>query len=254
LGTVALANERLRALLLERRVTTAKLAEAVQVDAKTVERWIVAGRVPYRKHRYNVAAFFGVDESFIWPDALDWDQVAAASESEIIAVYPTRWAAPRDAWEHLFGQAEREIGILAYSCHFLAEDAGIRRLLADKAASGVRVRILLGDPDSPFVLERGRSEGIDDTMPSKVRSAIAMFRPLQLVANTEIRLHGTILYNSIYLGDENLLVNTHIYGIMANNAPFFHLRKLPGGAMAAAYLESFERVWNESEPLPEGKR
>ena len=57
-----MANERLRALLLERRVTTAKLAEAVQVDAKTVERWIVAGRVPYRKHRYNVAAFFGVDE------------------------------------------------------------------------------------------------------------------------------------------------------------------------------------------------
>jgi hypothetical protein len=37
-----------------RRVTTAKLAEAVQVDAKAVERWIVAGRVPYRKHRYNV--------------------------------------------------------------------------------------------------------------------------------------------------------------------------------------------------------
>jgi ADP-ribose pyrophosphatase YjhB (NUDIX family) len=56
---VALANERLRALLLERRVTTAKLAEAVQVDAKTVERWIVVSRVPYRKHRYNVAAFFG---------------------------------------------------------------------------------------------------------------------------------------------------------------------------------------------------
>jgi len=52
-----MANERLRALLLERRVTTAKLAEAVQVDAKTVERWVIAGRVPYRKHRYNVAAF-----------------------------------------------------------------------------------------------------------------------------------------------------------------------------------------------------
>ena len=249
-----MANERLRALLLERRVTTAKLAEAVQVDAKTVERWIVAGRVPYRKHRYDVSAFFGVDESYIWPDALDRDQVAAASESEIIAVYPTRWAAPRDAWEHLFSQAEREIGILAYSCHFLAEDAGIRRLLAEKAESGVRVRILLGDPDSPFVLERGRSEGIDDTMPSKVRSAIAMFRPLQSVPNAELRLHGTILYNSIYLGDENLLVNTHIYGIMANNAPFFHLRKLPGGAMAAAYLESFERVWTEAEPPPEGKR
>jgi transcriptional regulator with XRE-family HTH domain len=248
-----MANERLRALLLERRVTTAKLAEAVQVDAKTVERWIVAGRVPYRKHRYNVAAFFGVDESYIWPDALDHEQVAAASESEIVAVYPYRRAVPRDTWGHLFEQAEDEIGILAYSCYFLAEDAGLRKVMADKATAGARVRILLGDPDSPFVLERGRSEGIGDTMPAKVRSAIAMFRTLESVPNVEIRLHGTILYNSIFRADDQLFVNTHIYGVMANNAPFFHLRKIAGGAIATGYLESFERVWNEAKPLAEGK-
>ena len=247
-----MANERLRALLLERRVTVAKLAEAVQVDAKTVERWIMAGRVPYRKHRYNVAAFFGVDESFIWPDALDHDQVIAASESEIVAVYPYRRAVPRDAWGHLFGQAEQEISILAYSCYFLAEDAGLRQLIAEKAESGARVRIILGDTDSPFVLQRGQSEGIGDTMPAKVRSAIAMFRPLGSVENVQIRLHGTILYNSIFRADDQLFVNTHIYGVMANNAPFFHLRKIPGGAIAATYLESFERVWSDAEPLPEG--
>jgi transcriptional regulator with XRE-family HTH domain len=246
-----MANERLRALLLERRVTTAKLAEAVQVDAKTVERWIVAGRVPYRKHRYGVAAFFGVDESYIWPDALDNEQVTAASESEIIAVYPYRRAVPRDAWGHLFGQAEREIGILAYSCYFLAEDAGLRQLMAEKAESGVRVRILLGDPESPHVLERGRSEGVGDTMPAKVRSAVAMFSPLQSVPNVEIRLHGTILYNSIFRSDDQLFVNTHIYGVMANNAPFFHLRKIPGGAIAVTYEESFDQVWSEAKPLAE---
>jgi hypothetical protein len=176
----------------------------------------------------------------------------AASESEIIAVYPYRRAVPREAWGHLFDQAEQEIGILAYSCYFLAEDAGLRELIAEKAESGVRVRILLGDPESPFVLQRGQSEGIGDTMPAKVRSAIAMFRPLGSVENVEIRLHGTILYNSIFRADDQLFVNTHIYGVMANNAPFFHLRKIPGGAIAATYLESFERVWNEAGPLPEG--
>jgi hypothetical protein len=114
------------------------------------------------------------------------------------------------------------------------------------------VRILLGDPESPFVLQRGQSEGIGDTMPAKVRSAIAMFRPLESVENVEIRLHGTILYNSIFRADDQLFVNTHIYGVMANNAPFFHLRKIPGGAIAATYLESFEQVWSEARPLPEG--
>ncbi len=212
-------------------MTTAKLAEAVQVDAKTVERWIVAGRVPYRKHRYTVAAFFGVDESYIWPDALDQDQVAAASESEIVAVYPYRWAVPRDAWGHLFGHAEQEIGMLVYSC-----------ISSPKTRRPPRVRRRAERCAGPDPARRsgqpacGRartSEGIDEAMPAKVRSAIAMFRPLQAVENVEIRLHGTILYNSIFRGDDQLFVNTHIYGTMANNAPFFHLRKIAGGAMAS---------------------
>ena len=247
-------NERLRALLLERGETPDKLAEAVHVDAKTVERWITKGRTPYRSHRYAVAAFLGVDESYIWPDALGRDEVAAVSQSEVVAVWPHRWAVPRDTWGHFFGQAEREIGILVYSGYFLAEDAGMRQLLADKARSGVRVRVLLGDPESPFVDERGRSEGIEDTMPAKVRSVVAMFRPLNSVENAEIRLHGTILYNSIYRGDEQLLVNTHIYGVMATAAPVFHLRQIPGGEMASSYMESFERVWDAAGPLAEGNQ
>src|ERR1700734_2083055 len=120
-----MANERLRALLLERRVTTAKLAEAVQVDAKTVERWIVGGRVPYRRHRYNVAAFFGVDESYIWPGALDRDEITAASESEIIAVYPPRWPLPRDTGGNLFNKPPKKIAIPWYGGLFMAEDAGL---------------------------------------------------------------------------------------------------------------------------------
>ncbi len=241
-------NERLRALLLERGVTPAKLAEAVQVDAKTIERWIVKSRTPYRRHRYAVAAFFSVDESFLWPEALNSDEVAAASESEIVSVYPHRWAVPRDSWRHLFERAEHEIGILVYSGLFMAEDAGLKALFAGKAQSGVRVRILLGNPDSPYVAELGVAECIDDVMPAKVRSAIITYRPLAKIENIEVRLHDTILYNSIFRADDQLLVNTHIYGTMANNAPVFHLRKIAGGDMASTYLESFERVWDGAQP------
>ena len=52
----------------------------------------------------------------------------------------------------------------------------------------------------------------------------------------------------------NCLVNTHIYGVMANNAPFFHLRKIPGGAMAATTLKALSTSGTKREPLPEGKR
>ena len=76
---LGMPNERLRALLLERGTTPAKLAEAMGVDAKTIERWIIQGRTPYRRHRYAVAAHFGVDETYLWPDARDKNEIAATS-------------------------------------------------------------------------------------------------------------------------------------------------------------------------------
>jgi hypothetical protein len=102
------------------------------VDAKTVERWITRGRVPYRKHRFDVAMFLGVDEAYTWPDALGRDEVAAVSRSEVVAVWPHRWAVPRDTWGLFFAKAEREIGALVYSGMFMAEDIGVRRLFAER--------------------------------------------------------------------------------------------------------------------------
>ncbi len=118
----------------------------MQVDAKTVERWITKGRIRYRRHRFEVATFLGVDESYIWPDALGRDEVAVVSGSEVVAVYPHRSEVPRDVRGHLFSAAEREIGVLVYAGLFLSDDAGIQKILKDKAAAGARVRILLGNP------------------------------------------------------------------------------------------------------------
>jgi transcriptional regulator with XRE-family HTH domain len=128
-------NERLRALLLERGQTPDKLAEAVDVDAKTVERWITKGRTPYRSHRYAVATFLGVDESYIWPDAMGRDEVAAVSESEIVAVYPHRWALPRDTLGRFFSEAEREIGALVYAGKRRADSARLMSAPSERAGS-----------------------------------------------------------------------------------------------------------------------
>ena len=242
-------NERLRALLLERGQTPDKLAEAVGVDAKTVERWITRGRIPYRRHRFEVATFLGVDESYIWPDALGRDEVAVVSESEVVAVYPHRPEVPRDVWGHLFSAAEREIGVLVYSGLFLSEDAGIQKILKNKAAAGVRVRILLGDPDSEVVAQRGEDEGVGDAQAAKIRNALALYRPLRAADGVEFRFHRTVLYNSIYRADDQVLVNTHLFGVTAPHAPVWHLRKLPAGELAGLYIESFERVWETATPL-----
>lgn len=236
-------NERLRTALLERGITPAELAEALDVDPKSVERWI-SGRTPYRRHRYAVAAHLGVDEAYLWPDALTRDQVASAAENEIINIYPHRWTVPSDLWRNLFDAAEHEIDVLVFSGLFLAEDAGIQRIFRRKAESGAKIRILLGDPDSDVVAERGADEGTDEGMAARIRNAVVFYRPLREVDGIEFRLHSTVLYNSIYRADGQVLVNTHIYGCPAFQAPVLHLRRVAGGDMVTTYLESFDRVWD----------
>ena len=87
-------------------------------------------------------------------------------------------------------------------------------------------------------------------MPAKIRNALTLYRPLATVENIEIRLHQTVLYNSIYCADNQLMVNQHTYGIPAAQAPVFCLRNTGSGEMAALYLHSFERVWAGSTRLP----
>jgi hypothetical protein len=132
---------------------------------------------------------------------------------------------------------------------FLAEDAGILRILAEKGRAGVAVKIALGDPDGPQAAVRGDEEGIGDAIAAKIRNALTLYRPLGAVQNIEIRLHRTVLYNSIYRADDQLLVNQHTYGVPAAQAPVFCLCDTDGGEMAALYQESFERVWASSPPL-----
>lgn len=230
-------------------MTVASLADAIGVDEKTIERWVSQGRTPYRRHRYAAAMHLGVDETYLWPDAISREQVATASESEIVNIYPHRWAMPRDIWGRLFSQAEREIDILVYVGLFLAEDAGVQRLFAEKARAGARFRILLGQPDCTAVALRGEEEGIGDAISAKVRNAIVLYKPLRQLDGVEIRLHDTVLYNSIYRADDDLLINTHVYGNVASNAPVLHLRSVAGGDMVNTYRESFERIWDSAKPL-----
>jgi hypothetical protein len=245
-----MTNERLRDALFQQAETPTSLAETLGVDPKTVERWI-GGRVPYRRTRYQLARILKAEESYLWPDAISPHQLATASDSEIVATYAHRWTVPKDAWSHLFDNAEEEIGILVYTGYFiLVDDPGIVAMLASKAAAGVRVRILLGDPTSQALRTRAVDEGIDAALAERVRNVIVFLKPLINTDGVEVRLHDTTLYSSIYRGDEELLVNPHIYGVGAVNAPVFHLRQVAGGSMVTTYLDSFERVWDRARPLP----
>ncbi|HET6482182.1 MAG TPA: XRE family transcriptional regulator [Actinoplanes sp.] len=219
------------------------VAARLGVDPKTVQRWM-SGRMPYPRHRNALARLTGWPQHDLWP-GLPRPTQPEASADEVRIVYPHRSTVPADSWCRLFAEAKAEIDILAYSALFLAEDVAASTLLRDKASDGVRVRIALGMPDGIHVNDRGCEERIGDGMSARIRTAFVGFRPIA-EAGGELRLHDTVLYNSIYRADDELLINTHIYGRPASHAPVFHLRRWAAEGMVATYLDSFERVWATS--------
>jgi hypothetical protein len=153
-------NESLRRAILRARLRETDVAAHLGVDPKTVRRWL-SGRVPYPGSRAALADLVGADEADLWPEA-GGPLTGRSRPEELAAVYPHRWAIPRDVWTRFFESAEHEIGVLAYSALFLAEDAGLLGIIAGKASRGVRVRIALGDPDCAAVAQRGQEEGIGE--------------------------------------------------------------------------------------------
>ncbi len=145
---------------------------------------------------------------------------------QVVAFYPHRSDTPKKLWMDLLVQAQEEISLFANASLFLPEEnPEAIGILNAKAASGVRVRILLGDPEHPAMELRGKEERLFEAIPSRIRMTLAYYRPLVDVEGIEFRLHGTSLYNSIFRYDDQMLVNQHIYGTYGYIAPILHLRK-----------------------------
>ncbi|WP_017540522.1 helix-turn-helix domain-containing protein [Nocardiopsis halophila] len=237
-------NERLRRAIHRSGLDIGGLAEASGVSTKSVERWI-AGSTPHPRTRYRVAAILQEDESYLWPGAVDGASLAGA---ELVAAYPRRSDVPRHLWTELLRAAERDVCLLAYAGLWLTEEhADWMPTLAAKARAGARVRLLLGDPDGAQLAARDSEYQIGGGVAGRVAAVTAYYQQ-QMPPEVEIRLHDTPLYNSIYRFDDELLVNAHVYGILAAHTPVMHFRRMDG-AYFHTYVESYERVWASARPL-----
>jgi transcriptional regulator with XRE-family HTH domain len=240
-------NERLRRAMLRAGHDTDSLAERAGVSEKSVKRWLSSDCVPYPRTRYRVAALVGEDESYLWPAVADRSALAGA---ELVTVWPRRSEVPRDLWVDLLRQARRNVDLLAFAGLFLTEEhPEWTPLLREKAEAGARVRLVLGDPGGAQLASRDAEQHIGGGVGGRVQAVLAHYRSLLDVV--EIRLHDTPLYNSIYRFDDELLVNVHVYGLLAAYTPTMRIRRIDG-QFFNTYLESFERVWASARLWDEG--
>jgi hypothetical protein len=162
--------------------------------------------------------------------------------AELVASYPRRNDVPRHLWTETLRNAERNVDLLAFAGLFLTEEhPDWLPTLAGKAKAGVRVRLLLGDPEGVQLASRDAEYQIGGGVAGRVAAVLAYYGQ-RMPPSVQIRLHDTPLYNSIYRFDDEMLVNVHVYGLLAAYTPTIHLRRMDG-AWFNTYLESFERVW-----------
>jgi transcriptional regulator with XRE-family HTH domain len=238
-------NETLRRALLMARLTEEDVAARLEVDPKTVRRWL-EGRVPYLRHRWVLAGMLDLDEADLWPEV----SVARSRPQEVQTIYPHRDHVPSDLWRALFGSARREIGILAESALFIADDPRILAAVADRARAGVKVRICLRDPRAPAFSAGSAGLGSEYESAASILHALTRYGSLRECGPAEIRLHQVIQNNSIYIADDDFLISQHAYGIPTGRAPVLYLRRADSGDMVTTYLESFEQVWAGALPAP----
>jgi transcriptional regulator with XRE-family HTH domain len=244
------ANDVLRRALSSAKLTERQLAERVAVDPATVSRWVSDEfRVPQQRLRWRVAEILGTDETMLWPQAAR-AAIKMGADREIQAVYPTRSAMPREVWQRLVADATKDLIFCGWSCYFLwAEVPDLSRLLRRKAESGVRVRFVLGDSDSPLTR---RSEEVEGTGPLPLSARIGHTRhelePLRDVV--QVRQSDLGWGKGVWRGDGQAVASWNVIGRLGHESPVLHLvRRMDGGIFDQVAVRHAEALWEAGRPV-----
>lgn len=237
-----MVNHRLRGALLAAEMSVYDLAERVEVDAKSVSRWITEDRLPHPPARVKVARELYQSETYLWPTLLEAAQGKDQTAQELKGVWATRSSVSVDLWHSLFSQTKMRLDILVYAGGFLVETLDLVDVIRWKAKQGVEARILIGDPSSDAV----RVRGIEENLPWLAQRCTSTLRYLADASQTGaacIRTHATTLYASHFRFDDSMLINAHSYGVWACQSPVYQFRRVEGGQLFDYYADAFERVW-----------
>jgi transcriptional regulator with XRE-family HTH domain len=222
-------NESLYRALIRAGMSVEDAASRLDVDPKTVRRWL-EGRVPYQRHRWALAAMLGVGDLDLWPEL----RGHGGRPGDVVVVHLRHGEVGADVWLELFGSARQEIGILEDDEMPVSRMPGIVGVLNDRVAAGIQVRICR--PASAAAAPQ----------PSPVPGAIGRDAPLRLHSPIEVRLRRDGMYGDLCFADERMLVSQKAFGVPAVRCPLLILERQDDSGLFAMYRAAFERVWAAS--------
>ena len=238
-----MSNERLRAALQKQRLSTSAVAARMEVDPKTVGRWL-AGRVPHPRHRYSLAELLEADEEYLWPTAARDSSSASGAAAELIDAFPYRADVDPAHWWSMITGARQQIDLLGFTLYFLPQQhPRLIEVLTEKAESGCHIRLVLADPDSQYVLLRDQEEQDPITLVARIETSLRALRPLVEAGAADLRFQDAPLYSSVFRFDDQMFVTPHLFATPGNRAPLLHLRRLGPNGLFSRFAAHFEAIW-----------
>jgi transcriptional regulator with XRE-family HTH domain len=170
------------------------------------------------------------------------------TDREIIEVFPRRSNVPGALWDRLIDSARSEIILGGYTNYFFwTERPHFSETLRRKAESGVRVRILVGNPNGEVTRRRELVENAPLTVSTRINITLDELTKLGPVPGIEVEYSDlnaeAHVSRSIFRFDREALVCEHIAERLGHGSLTFHLRRMQNNGPFDQYLAHIEHLW-----------
>lgn len=242
------SGRRLAEQMQRRHISIRDLANRAGCDERTIQRALNGATTPQLRVAESIATVLDCEPDEIWPRVGQNHLSPAALTARL---FPSRAQIPADVWRDALAGTTSRIDFCVYGGTFLFDTVhGFLRLIRDAAARGVQVRIMVGDPGSTAVHQRGVEEGIGDALAGRCRLTLSRLAPIHDLDGVEIRTHSTPLYVSMFFMDDTLYANHHILGSPAGDNPVIVIPRDLDPEVWESYTNSFEHIWVGAHPAP----
>ncbi|MFD9424016.1 MULTISPECIES: DNA-binding protein [unclassified Streptomyces] len=189
----------------------------------------------------------------IWPQAVK-DRVKSGHDRELVHSYPYRSACPSTVWSELINDATTDLFFAGYTNYFLwTQVPAFPDTLRRKAASGCRIRFLLGDPNGEVTHQRESIEDVALTVSTRIRITLEHLDRMRPVEGLETRFSASEdainhVSLSVFRFDVDALVTPHLARLVGHDSPLLHLHKRGDGGMFDRFSEHGEELWSSGTP------
>jgi lambda repressor-like predicted transcriptional regulator len=247
------------------------LADRIQVDVRTVRRW-VNGSLPYARHQNRIARALDTTARELWPEAHpDPDPIDESPDGaepgagrsgrrpgvlrgspDVVGVFSGGDDPEVPDWRDLLAQATTRVDLVDLTLADVITDPAAVGLIAERAAGGCEVRILISDPDSVHltVAEAEQRAGVQLTDPPalgwSLERTIGYLQPLLDQPGVQIRTYVAERFASIVRGDEEMLVTLPLWGAPPQQRPVIHLHRRQANGVFDRYAHHYDVIWNHA--------